>query len=173
AIGENPPWQEWLRRLWLAPSARQAQRLERESVRRAHAVVAPSRWLLHTLPEHGWALPEHRTVVPNPFGGWPRTELAAATDSDRIVPQVLVLGKLARIKGADLFPKIFAGIWRELPETRFELVGQDTGRNRGETWRQFILRRTAPARRQQLLFQGGVPYPELHSVLRRHEVALF
>jgi glycosyltransferase involved in cell wall biosynthesis len=177
SVGEAPRWQAWLRRRCLTGTTRQTDRLERKSVARAKAAVAPSRWLFETLQQQGWDLPKAACVVPNPFGGWPEDGLAPSaqpkpTQQDGAA-RVLVLGRLARIKGADLLPEIFTRIWRQMPEVRFELVGQDTPRTQRETWREHVARRCPVSFRPNVIFHEGVPHAQLPGILALHRVALF
>jgi glycosyltransferase involved in cell wall biosynthesis len=170
--GEAPPWQQWFRRRYLPAVLRPVDRLERESVARARVVLSPSRWLLETLRRLGWSMPAKAAVVRNPFGGWPGAA-PVSPEAEGTPPSVLVLGRLARLKGVELLPDIFERVWRRRPDARFELAGQETWRTRTETWRQWLLRRTDPARHAQLHFLGGVPYAELPAVLARQTAALF
>jgi glycosyltransferase involved in cell wall biosynthesis len=171
SMGEAPGWQEPFRKRYLARAPRLVDALEQESVRRARVVLSPSEWLLDKVRELNWVLPGNTAVVRNPFDGWNHPE--AADQKDPGTPRVLVLGRLARIKGVDLLPDIFRHVWRELPETQFELVGQDTWRTARMSWMQTLLQRTQPAQRSRLIFHGGVAHPELPLLLARHTTALF
>jgi glycosyltransferase involved in cell wall biosynthesis len=172
AAGEAPAWQAWLRRCYLPAGQRQMDQLERASIARARVVLSPSHWLLETLRGLGWPLPAPAAVVRNPFGGWTGTVAATPPDTGE-TPSVLVLGRLARLKGVDLLPEIFRRVWRRRPDARFDLVGQDTWRTSRESWGQWLMRRTDRARRAQLNFLGGVPYAEVPGVLARQTAALF
>src|SRR5262249_3311825 len=97
----------------------------------------------------------------------------ASGGEDATALDVLVLGRLARIKGADLLPRILRGVWREAPGTRFEFVGQDTLRTRHEGWQSYLLRHTPSSGQANLAFRAGVSFAELPSVLARHRVGLF
>lgn len=165
AVGAGGAVRALVRRYYLRKAGRDSETRERESVSRAHAVVSPSQWLVKELRKRRWPLPDGTLVVPNPFSGGDVDDHSAPEYRDR---GVLFLGKLNRLKGADLIPDICAGIWAEIPGTICEIVGQETG-----TWCDFIRSRVSEQHARSLKIRGGVPHSSVRRYLARASVAVF
>ena len=142
---------------------------ERESAKRAHFVISPSKWLLHYCMENGWTFPANHSVVPNIFCGW--SEYSQPSTLERDNNTVVFLGRLNRLKGADLIPAIMNKIWVSRPATHFKIIGQDCSFNKSETWSTWI-KKHVPAERLDLVeFCGGVPYDNIPYLLQNHLIA--
>jgi glycogen synthase len=173
SIGESPLWQRPFRWLFIGRMGKTIEQLEKESVARASVVVSPSQWLLRVLQKTFWRLPRLALRIPNPFGGWPGESGTLTPSKDYSAPDVLFLGRLARLKGAELVPKIMRMVWRQVPSARFEFIGQDTPRSKTENWGHVIMRSAPQQQRQQITLRGGIPYLDLPDHLARHSIAVF
>lgn len=152
----------------LSAAAQQLERDERESVARATLVSSPSEWTVQALRARGWDLGGAPLVVTNAVADVtpPSRRVARAMDS------VCVLGRLDRIKGADLLPAVMQRVWRRRPSTRFVCIGQDGQRTSRETWGAWI-RHSIPSRhRAQVDLCGGVAPDAVRGALATQRIAL-
>jgi glycosyltransferase involved in cell wall biosynthesis len=170
-FGRAPLWKQLAARLYQPAEFRHWIDLQRETVRRAHVVVAPSHWALGQWSRRGWALPDVTAIVPNPFSGWIResSDAPAGRYSDN---KVLWLGRLDRLKGIHLLPAIARSLWKTLPEVEFHLIGQASD-GVDHDIRRWILRRVPGRRQGQMVFFGGVPYAAVLNMLNQYSMALF
>ena len=103
------------------------RRVRREGVgiRLADGVTAPSRFCLEGVrARYGLAL-EDAEVIPNPMSVVPEDDRWRLADCDR--DQVLFVGRMDRLKGADLVIEAYRRLRERHPGLRLQLVGPDTG----------------------------------------------
>ena len=109
-------------------------RRERNAVRLADGITAPSRDVLDQIREnYGLAL-ERAVVIPNPGPVVPVEDRWNPAESDR--RDILFVGRFDRVKGGDTIIDAFARVARTHPQARLRFVGPDRGLvdERGRKW---------------------------------------
>ena len=122
--------------------------LEKQSIRRANLVTAPSKAVIE-LTKTWLPLSESTTLVVHnpidPANVLPSTSVRKDT--------VLYAGRLERNKGAETIKEAIPILLHEFPSLEFRLVGSD-GRDRdGQSWRQKILESLDPVHRTKVRFE--------------------
>ncbi len=104
---------------------RRQVRHEGAAIRSADGVTAPSRFCLEGVrARYGLAL-ENAEVIPNPMPVAPEGDRWRLADCDR--ERILFVGRMDRLKGADLVIEAYRRLRENQPGLRLELVGPDTG----------------------------------------------
>ena len=102
--------------------------LDRYVLRRFAAVVAVSKEVQQRLLASGVS-PERVTLIPNGIDTRPFATFPAAAKSTPDAPLLVGLaGRLSQEKGVDLFVQAAARVLRDLPETRFQIIGDGPDR---------------------------------------------
>ncbi|OIQ89952.1 D-inositol-3-phosphate glycosyltransferase [mine drainage metagenome] len=155
--------------------------LERASVRLAHAVSSPSKWTLAQARRRGWLGPTaHAAVIPNPYlDPDPAGDAGPCATSDEVSPTLLLFGRLARLKGAELIPRIVSQVHAMRPDLPVRIVGQSGLRRsamparRAVDYREWIVSRLPVGSRARVEFLGGVPHDTIASVMPADGIACF
>jgi glycosyltransferase involved in cell wall biosynthesis len=143
---------------------------EKESVRRAHAVVSPSKWMLKSCLARGWKFPVGCDVIANPL--IPNRH-AGAYDQNRYSNcDVLWLGRVEALKGIDLLPAIADHVWNRIPDAKFHVIGQ-MGQRGESDWGNWLMQRIPPRARHKIKLYGGLPHHQVCRELRRYGIAVF
>ena len=169
AYGVAPGWKRLAYYLHTRDCVTQRILRERESVRLAHAIVSPSRWLLEEDIRRGWPVTKRSFVVPNPFSGG---LVGTQPKVEQCPPRVLWLARLDRRKGADLLPGIAREVWSKAPETEFHIIGQQEPRPK-QGWIEWILDRVPEQHRNSIKYLGGLPYDQIARTISAYPVAIF
>ncbi|MFO0850339.1 MAG: glycosyltransferase [Gemmataceae bacterium] len=155
AVDLNPTWQD-------DPGVAQLLALEREAVRTARHLIAPSRDVLAKARADYGRLAATPTVIP--FGLPDRPAAPAAKTPGRV--RVLTVGRLERRKGTDLFLAAAAELLPEFPDLEFVLVGNDAipVEGLGGSYREWFEREHGKEPwAGRVAFRGPVPEADLYA----------
>jgi glycogen synthase len=146
--------------------AQLADRLDRISADRAHALVAPSPLLVDVLRRFDWIRGRDPVIVPYPFD--PKTFFEVG-EPDRRSDIVLVVGRIEHRKGQDVLVEAVAGLRAAGIDAKVVLAGTSAGPMDGLSARAAIEARAArlgvPCE-----FAGHVAYPALPELYARARV---
>jgi glycogen(starch) synthase len=117
-----------------------ADRLERWTVKRANAIVAPSPMLVQRLREQAWLGDEPVTIVPTPVD----VEMWSGLQPvDRTGPVILAVGRVDHNKGPDLVIEAAAKLIPLVPGMRVIFVGRSSGTVDGRPFLETVAARAA------------------------------
>ncbi len=114
------PWQRMMIRLALLRNFTTTRR-ERRCLEDADLLLTSSRRILVEMDKQGLKLPARRRIVANPI-----RPHRVAHDREAKVPTVLFVARKDFGKGIQYLPGIVAGLHRDFPRFRMEIVGPDS-----------------------------------------------
>ncbi len=145
------------------------RKLQRDALRRAAIVTAPSRFQANEVArEMGWE-PDRITVVPNAIDQRVLDQATArhrGNEADSEEPIILYVGRLAPVKGTLSLLQAVPGVLREFPRARFVLAGP-WQMPAPHSWRYLVNGAGDPDR---LIWLGHIPTDELAGWYRRASV---
>lgn len=104
---------------------RQRVHREGEGIRLAAGVTAPSQFCLDRVRDRYSLTLDDAEVIPNPMSVAPEDNRWRLANCDR--DQILFIGRIDRLKGADLIIEAYRRLREERPGLRLQLVGPDMG----------------------------------------------
>lgn len=116
-------------------AARQRIRAEGRGIRAAHAVTAPSAFVLEQARRHYDFNPPHAAVIANPMEHEPPKERWSLESAQRRT--ILFVGRFDRVKGGDVIIQAFGELWRRGVQSELIFAGPDRDGIRddaGRTW---------------------------------------
>jgi glycogen(starch) synthase len=107
---------------------------EKQTIRRAHALTAPSDDMARRISEAVGIERARITVIPNPLAA-PATNGngAGAKTKTEDNPTVLYVGRLERAKGIGVLAEAIPQVIRQVPRARFLIAGYDRPTSRGKS----------------------------------------
>jgi glycosyltransferase involved in cell wall biosynthesis len=153
---------------------------EKDLIRRAHALTAPSRDMAQVIADECRLPVEKIAVIPN----------ALASDQWRVVRHenrptdypttrpseyltVLHVGRLERAKGVTVLANAIPQVLRAVPNARFVFIGDDRPTARGTSQRtELESHLVATGARDRVEFLGGVDQPTLWKWYRRADICV-
>ena len=85
---------------------------------------------------------------------------------------VLYVGRLAIIKGVELFAKIIPRVLERFPQSRFAFLGRDGAYGNHPSMKRWLISQLGPAA-ANCEFLGAVPYGEVQDHMRRASICVF
>ena len=169
--GSLPRWRRWVNYIYIPKRLREISRLERYSVENAKSMTAPSEWIQRRLADLGWQLPVARRTVANPF-----LRPETGRFQDVVLEEentIVLLGRLCRLKGADMYTDVIKNVMARVPSARFVIIGQDGQKSRQVSWWKHI--ETALPRHvlSRVSYLGGIENAKLSKILRQFSIAAF
>lgn len=163
-------WKRIARRFMPTSRLAKVVAAERETLMRAAAVTGCSRWVLNETRRFGWKLPALSEVIYNPI---PEPPVLPPLQTESAVQSVLWLGRLDRLKGADLLAGMAAHALQRMPTLTIGVVGPDMGRAKQKSWTSYIESSLTSDQKERIKFYGGVPHQDVASLIGKHQVAVF
>ncbi len=153
---------------------------EKDLIRRAHALTAPSRDIAQTIAKECNVPVEEITVIPNALASdeW-RVARCEDQPADYLTPRqsdyltVLHVGRLERVKGVQVLVDAIPSIVKRVPKTRFVFIGDDLRTARGSLQRAELEDRLRQDNvLAQVEFLGGVDHAALLDWYRRADICV-
>jgi len=145
---------------------------ERRQARHATHLSSPSATMVAPFLDALHARGRHVHVFPNP--NLSTLGAAAPTPDPAGPPVVLFVGRLTGWKGVDTLMRAVPHVLRRHPDTRFQLLGGDTGPCHGyASYRAYLESLLPDSVRHSVEFLGKVQQDELASFYRRATVCVF
>jgi glycogen synthase len=133
---------------------------EKDVIRRAHALTAPSHDMAQVIAREGRVAVEKIAVVPNALNV-PTLERSSVSTLERSLT-ILHVGRLERAKGVAVLAHAIPLVLREVPDARFVFIGDDRPTARGTSQRaELDALLTQAGARRSVEFLGGVEQPTL------------
>jgi len=159
---------------------------EKDMIRRAHALTAPSRDMAQTIANECRVPVESIAVIPNALSGeWRRRELRPVMASSENQPPnhpttqppndltILHVGRLERAKGVAVLAQAIPLVLRQVLHARFVFIGDDRPTARGTSQRaELEAQLTEASARSRVEFLGGVDQPTLMEWYRRADICV-
>lgn len=139
--------------------ARWAAALERWTIRRAHAVTAPSRFIADEVARLGWLGGRRVEVIPNAVD---RALWARCADVRDTAATVLFVGRLEARKAPEALVDAARTLGGAIKDVRAVFVGRSSGTREGRPYRDWLLARPGADR---CVFVGEVPRHELPALI--------
>ena len=148
---------------------------ERYCIQRADRLTAPSRDMAKVIPEP-FGVPRKRiNAVPNPIDVDSFERRGTSNSKQRDSQDILVLhvGRLERVKGAEVLVQAIPPVLTQVPGTRFVFIGEDGRDHQRNSWRERLvhfLRERGVAGKVQFL--GSVDQSTLIAWYHRADIAV-
>lgn len=147
-------------------------RCEKDMVKRAHALTAPSKDMTRVIAREFAAPLENICVIPNALS-LPETLEGSNGRTSKRFPTILYVGRLERVKGAAVLAEAIPSVVRRFPETRFTFAGGDRPTARGTSQRaelESYLQKTGV--RSNVEFLGSVDNSTLETAYRDSDICV-
>ena len=144
----------------LSSNFRCMDKLEQEACSRASVCSGISQAVIEKYREQNWNLGKRTVLVPNFLS----TDPAVSNKSSTSRPQILFVGRLDRLKGADLLPRVIRNVCSTFEEVKFTVVGP------GNTAR--FVDGIPPHLRHNVTVTGPLPHVKVMHLQKEHDIGL-
>ncbi len=148
---------------------------EKDLIRRAHAVTAPSKDMAQRIAEATGVDREKIAVIPNPLPSYGSNGKANGKKQGRAEPELTVLyvGRVERAKGILVLAEAIPRIIKSVPQARFVVAGYDRSTPRGTSQRAELEQQLASAGvRAKVEFIGAVDQSNLRALYDRADLCV-
>jgi glycosyltransferase involved in cell wall biosynthesis len=148
-------------------------RCEKDLIRRAHAVTAPSHQMASIISEETEVPIDQIAVVPNAIDHEPFQGTEEPTNQTHNALTILFVGRLERAKGVTVIADAIAPVLDAVPDARFVFIGNDRNTRNGASQRTELERRFAKAKiDSRVEFLGGVNQSTLLKWYHRADICV-
>jgi|ERR1051326_443807 glycosyltransferase involved in cell wall biosynthesis len=148
---------------------------EKQTIRRAHALTAPSGDMAQRIAQAAGINQSEITVIPNPLNASSLNGNANGHQAGRVSasPAVLYVGRIERAKGIFTLAEAIPRVIKEQPEARFVIAGYDRSTRNGTSQRAEVEAQLVRAGcGAKVEFAGAVEQSGLRSLYERAEVCV-